>query len=318
MSLRSEWEWGWNTPLLLHPVLPPDSLLPAIRDFLATPLDRLDFASGEKILSVRLAALKTSRLGIRFERIQEALFLSHPETLDLRPGIVIPQRTEIDLLHRLRTWPEGWIHWEVAVKFYLALDRHGSADSHRWVGPSLQDTLGRKLHKIQSRQLPILEDPDVRRSLGIPEAAPIESLPLMRGIFYRPHDAGGETLRPDRVRPDGARGIWIPESKLAPWLERRALAVSSSAFHVFGDRREWLRATAIGTGTPLKDYLNSPLEGAIRSHFRTNTEGQEAPAPLHGTFTAPGAAELRVFVVDDGWADRAEAMLDRMRHEGRI
>ncbi len=93
---HAEWEWGWKTPLLLRFQAPR-----RVRDFLETPLEKIDLVEAEAGFSRRIAELRSSRIGMRFERVQEALFRTHPDTESLRTGLVIPGKTEIDLLHRL-------------------------------------------------------------------------------------------------------------------------------------------------------------------------------------------------------------------------
>ncbi|MBS1961390.1 MAG: DUF1853 family protein [Bdellovibrionales bacterium] len=320
----AEWEWGWKTPLLLRLSGPDGEAPPAVRDFLSTPLDRLALADAETTLAARIAELNTYRIGVYFERVQEALFRAHPDTTSLRTSLIVPGRTEIDLLHRIRALPGTAIHWEVAVKYYLGLDEGGATDPDRYVGPSLKDTLGVKMRTIFGRQLPILGDESVRANFGGPFGiAPEETVlrfPKVHGALYAPFRRRNEVRRPEAVAPDSARGAWCTYGELPEFLASVAGERGKDA-HVrwMRDRYDWLRETVRlerpEEETPLKDYLKSSLAARWESHF-TGSGGSLAD-PLHATIHGD-RRELRFFVVGDGWREAAVRKLETLRAESRI
>ncbi len=308
MDFRPEWEWGWNSPLLLRPSSFAGPLPAPVLDFLATPIEAIDFVSGSVALSDRLAELRTSRIGFRFERIQAALFQNHPHTASVRTNIVVPGKTEIDVLHRLRTWPEGWIHWEVAVKFYLGLDTGGCAEAARFVGPSLKDSLEKKMRVIERRQLSALQDPALRTTLGIADGERVYAAPYAKGVLFLPVDPGPEIRRPEGVSEFGSRGVWITLSRFPEWIAAQRDLDPVARIQLLEDRKDWIRTPKPGSGELLKDYLNSEGLRNLQSRFAADPDFP----PQQGSLRTQDS-EIRFFVVDDGWPKRAEAMVDRMQ-----
>jgi hypothetical protein len=301
---RAEWEWGWKTPLLLRFQAPN-----AVRSFLDTPLEKIDLPEAEACFSRRIADLKSSRIGMRFERVQEALFRNHPDTESLLTGLVIPGKTEIDLLHRLKSLPSVIIHWEVAVKFYLGLDECGSDDADRFVGPSLKDTLGRKSRTIFGRQLKVLEDPEVRRTyaeaFGITMQDRILTLPKVNGVLFHPFRGQTELHRPEVAAEGGQRGAWFEIDRLPDFLADLSSETGADTTRVrwLNDRRDWIREqTAViphpENETRLKDCLKSNLATRFQSHF---TGGGD---PIQGAVLRKSGNqenESRFFIVPSGW-----------------
>lgn len=316
---RAEWEWGWNTPLLLRfRETPP----PEVSDFLGTPLEGLTLERADRSFAGRVAELRTSRIGIRFERVQEALFRAHADTESLRPGLVVPGRTEIDLLHRLRSLPGTAIHWEVAVKFYLGLDDGGSADADRFIGPSLRDTLGLKSRAIFGRQLAVLDDPEVRLrhgdSFGISPDDRVIALPKVHGILFHPFRGRDEKVRPPEVAENGMRGAWVPHDQLDEFFESLS-PEAGTRVRWLRDRQDWIRdqnrvPAQAENESELNSWLNSSLATRLQSHFASGGE------PIQAVVLSPNPddSELRFFVVPKDWRDAAERGLETLRGESRI
>lgn len=303
---QAEWEWGWKAPLLFRL---PNS--PKTESFLDLPLEKLRLEKAEATLSENLRTLKTTRLGIRFERIQSALFQSHPDTADLQMGLVIPGRTEIDLLHRLHSFPGTVIHWELAVKFYLGLDPNGSSDPETFIGPSLKDTLGTKHRTVFSRQLSILKDPLVREKFGsefgISAHEEILALPKIHGILFDPFEGSIHVhtpKRPEFISPSSLRGVWLPIKRLEEFIETMAPTFSGSDspwVRLLDDRKDWIRVLRRseprpGSESSLKVFLNSPLKTRVQSYF----QGESAPIQC-AFFSKNTDEELRFFIVPDDW-----------------
>jgi uncharacterized protein len=318
----AEWEWSWKTPLLLHF---PNSAPPQILDFLEKPLEEIALGEAEASLEERLSTLKSSRIGIRFERIQEALIRAHPETESLRTGLVIPNRTEVDLLHRIHTLTDTLIHWEVAVKFYIGLDAGGADTADRFIGPSLKDTLGIKMRTIFGRQLAILHDSEVREkygeAFGIRSTDSIISLPKVHGILYLPYENLEETRQPPGVSEKGQRGAWMTIDALSAFVSLQLEKDATASLRWMVERREWIRDQAFVEAPAeleidLKLFLNSPLEARIQSYFAGNDE------PIHCALVTgkPGPKKdaLRFFIVPNHWPDAAERALETLKGQSRI
>ncbi len=317
LRYESEWEWGWKSPLLLFPssdFLSPITHLPlSVRTFLTTPLTELDLSRGEAFLSEKLAHLKTTRIGVKFERIQESLFTAHPDTESVRAGIQIPGITEIDLLHRLHSLPSTVIHWEVAIKFYLALDEGGSTDADRWVGPAGIDTLGKKMRAIRDRQLSVLKNPEIALKIGIPETDTILRLPKVHGILFTPWKSSSPILhgKPDSLPPgvtsDGLRGIWFHESHSGEFLSAARLEFPNARIFILHAHSEWIRShlKIEWIGTPPGTLEVSRDTTHLKNYFNTRPElspGSDSPGkePFQGIILDSGR-EIRFFCVpDDG------------------
>ncbi len=331
-DFSSEWEWGWKTPLLLFPSTDfsrgPDALPPAISALIAAPLDEFDLFRATQILAESFANLKTSRVGIRFERIQAALFRSHPATASLRTGIQIPEVTEIDLLQKIHALPGVVIHWEVAVKFYLAMDPDGSNDPDRWIGPSQKDSLGVKMRAVRDRQLAALSNPRHARAVGISEDEKLYALPKVHGVLFTPWKSGmpypSPTKNPPGVNPNGMRGIWFSESDSEKFLRERANRFPNDRIFILHDRKEWIRchrrAEWISRAGGMPEIFTEETNLKNHFNFRLKTlTGSDSPEkePFQGLIIH-GGEEIRFFCVPDSWADTAEGSLETLRARSRI
>jgi hypothetical protein len=308
---RPEWEWGWRSPLLCapDPRAPSLSLPDRFSDLLdPSLLDRIDLDEADRLLERSLAGLTTSRLGVRFERVQETLFRLHPATRSLRANLAIPGRTEVDLLQE--TVSGDLLHWEIAVKFYLGLDSGGSTDAGRWIGPGLRDTLGAKLRVIRERQLGALETLEGRRVVGLADDAPVRAFAKVHGILFRPLEStarpGASITLPAGVRAEAPRGLWAPLSTLGRALE--AISDTKPGFRLLSDRNRWIQDQRYVAGTPWESPTREFLES-----IRAAVLPEGRPVMI-----ASSREDLRLFVVPDDWASRAHAAVDTIRASGRI
>ena len=108
------------------------------------------------------------RLGRRFEHLLSALFDAIPDMRVLGHGIPIhagdQTRGEIDFLLSFR---HAIIHLEVALKYYAGVgDAADRLAPIRWVGPSTEDRLDRKINHLLTHQLPLSEDPGTLQVLA--------------------------------------------------------------------------------------------------------------------------------------------------------
>ncbi|MBC7385954.1 MAG: DUF1853 family protein [Cryobacterium sp.] len=293
-----------------------------------SPLENIDLTLAANFLTERLGLLKSSRIGLRFERIQEALFRAHPATSELRAGIVIPGRTEIDLLQKITSLPHVWFHWEVAVKFYLALDQEGSEDPDRWIGPTLRDTFGIKARTIFKKQLTILNEPEMRRLIGIQEEDSVIAAPYVRGILFLPwKKLQREQFAPPGLNPVGSRGFWVEESELADFKSSLQAKSPDGKFFYFTERNDWIRThdfTEIIENGP-----NLLIETRLSRPSKADLEMDLKFPPFQGTYVRSNGhqcegrggsrgEEIRFFCVPDGWLAKAERALESMRHLGRL
>jgi hypothetical protein len=177
-----------------------------------------------------LSALKTQRLGVRFE----ALLSFWLQDRDYHPFELLGQnvqqragtRTTGELDFVLRNHVTGALeHWEVALKFYLG---EGDYSPQQWLGMNRRDTLGRKLNHFASQQFLAqsfqAEPITVRRAilkgrLFWPSGQP-DPLHVM-GSWLNPHHLKGQWSGP--IPQDNGHdlaGTWRRASR-AEWITPR-------------------------------------------------------------------------------------------------
>lgn len=100
-------------------------------------------------------------------------------------------RGELDLILFDATQKE-YLHWEVALKYYLQVGLSGDHDN--FLGPSKRDFLGRKMKKLRQNQLPLSRHPQIRDRYGA-----IKSQVFLKGQLFYPH--GGSPVLPDMAEP---------------------------------------------------------------------------------------------------------------------
>ena len=121
---------------------------------------------------------------------------------------------EFDYVLRDRV-QERYVHLELAVKFYLAVERDGT---WQFRGP-IQDNWGRKLEQLPGHQLRLAAN-DASRAM-LRERFGIESLEtrqLIYGRLFLPfsHEASGVAL--DEMSPRAHLGRWLHCADLPRWL----------------------------------------------------------------------------------------------------
>ena len=237
-ALRAELRWCLLGPVLLSTDLPLLPLLPELSAW----LESADLTPQHHA---------PSRLGRRFEShwawalggLPGWQLLAHEQ--QLRHGGRTLGAPDLLARHGEAIW-----HIELAVKFYLC-QRGASGESlSDWVGPAGVDRLDRKLDRMRTHQLPLLERPEARdamRALGLP--LPTHRGAVLRGVLF---------------------SHWLQDHPRAAgrWCGLSALPEALSCARLL-HRREWLGASPAG---PL--LSGSALVDAV------TTEHQRGPAQL--------------------------------------
>ena len=117
------------------------------------------------------------------------------------------QRTlgELDFLIHNRTTNQT-VHLELAIKFYLAIQ----VDGHwQYPGPDPRDNWPRKLARLQSHQLPLIDRPETQAKLSRTwDIYQVRSQHLIHGMIFRPLEHPNAPL-PTTVNPSCRTGDWI-------------------------------------------------------------------------------------------------------------
>lgn len=111
-----------------------------------------------KDISIKVKVADTLRLGNYVEKLvaEHLKFDEHIEILEENLQIIDNKHTlgEIDCLLRKDRKP---IHIEIAYKFYVYDPTVGTSEIEHFVGPNRRDSLVLKLHKIKTKQFPLLQ-----------------------------------------------------------------------------------------------------------------------------------------------------------------
>jgi hypothetical protein len=293
-STLSLYEWVKSAPLLLpfRGRIPLSFFFPN-----GSPLEQSEFFQRFQahFLELRKNQRRLWRLGLEFEDAIHALLKSHPKISHVERGIECFPTGELDFLITLEDEPQFRLHIETAVKYYLCLDHGGSKDANRFVGASLQDSLGKKISKLENEQLRRFQDqPQLRSLIPLDEDTIVESTPWVNGmLFYSwiPEDGslsalGDELVFPKEVSPQHAKGFWF-RTKDSEHFRDRHPAPEWEIFPLFA-KQSWIRTTAAC------ERPESRLE------FREISPPSEQPQCF--LICGPQGARFRVFRVEDSWA----------------
>jgi len=193
------------------------------------------------------------------------------------------------------------VHWEFATKFYLLHAQQAGeasgvvAGEHAdcFVGPGLADTLGMKMNKILGRQLALGGHAAAQRQLPQPVDA---AQALIKGwLFYHPSDSPA----------DAAFGLSAAHCR-GFWCELAEFDTASAERFALLPRLRWLPPTQAN----IEDTLaQGELLSALRRHFEN--ESMPVLVALLALDEGQWLETTRVFVVPDGWKERAA---NRIRH----
>lgn len=186
-------------------------------------------------------------------------------------------------------------HWEVAVKFYLAMG--DTKNIAHWFGPNPSDTLRDKYQRLMTHQLQLLRYRQARQLLASRGWRVTQTRCLMKGRLFYPYkdqDGTNLTLAPE-INPDHERGWWIEEH------ESSALLSTNAIRFVVLPKQHWL-ATLDGTQSLVAFGLETLLE----------TVAQHSAGTLHiARIDQDTGIEIdRGFIVKQQWRQDVRKLLD--------
>ena len=165
------------------------------------------------------------KLGHLYEDALAVLLESTPRYDVLAQGLPIRQDAghtlgELDYLLRDLV-SERTIHLELAVKFYLAVETESGL---RLPGPDARDHYFRKLEKMRSHQLVLLDKVDKFRNL-LPEQfreKEVDVQQLVHGCIFN-HVRAARPAQAEFLNPNGRRGKWLHAEECADYFGEGAL-----------------------------------------------------------------------------------------------
>jgi len=165
------------------------------------------------------------KLGHLYEDALAVLLESTPRYDILAQGLPIRQDAghtlgELDYLLRDLV-SDRTIHLELAVKFYLAVETESGL---RLPGPDARDHYFRKLEKMRSHQLVLLDKVDKFRDL-LPEPfreQEIDVQQLVHGCIFN-HVQATAPVQAEFLNPNGRRGKWLHVGECAEYFGENKL-----------------------------------------------------------------------------------------------
>jgi len=236
------------------------------------------------------------RLGVHFEDIFDIYLRSFPQVTDLKSHIqIIEDKKTLGEADFLVCQNGTWRHLEIAIKFYLRVGRTGQMGDY--LGPSLTDSLDKKISHIENRQLKLLESDAAKRtlqSLGVDTT--VKSYAQVFGwLFYHVDD--DQSNIPDSIHPHHSRGRWLCVNELERFLDE----YPESVRFILPSRSEWL----------ISPSQIHEIAWSKRDLVNRAQNLFDRPQQLFIVLGEGCSRQLveRVFVVPESWLDRANAMI---------
>ena len=267
--------------LLSHSLCVQKEFLESDKKTLEAHLEDLD--KSPKPLLDFLATKNTHRLGHYFEALvyywlsvsERFEIITSNQPLRTSKGITIG---EVDVIvQNLGT--NKTEHWELAVKFYLALPRENET---LFIGPNANDYLHLKLQKLVEHQCEILKTEEgiqLLAELNIKEAKP--RLFVKGALYYHPKKK--YSVSPS-INPEHNKGWWIYYNEAQEFLQ-------DDWKFLLLHKKDWLSSVS------QNDHLLSKLDCLEL----IETELKESPRSLYIACFKNGELQSTGFVVHDNW-----------------
>lgn len=247
---------------------------------------------------LQLPSLKNHhRLGVHFEDLYKIHIKSFPQVTDLKSHIqIIEDKKTLGEADFLFCQEGVWLHIEIAIKFYLRVANTGQMSDY--LGPSLTDSLDKKINHIDNRQLKLLESEPAKRTLqklGIDKT--VKSFSQIFGwLFYHIND--DQSNIPNNIHPNHPRGRWLAVNELEHLLND----YPESVRFLIPSRSDWLISPSHINGVALskKGLLDRALDLIDR------------PQQLFVVLGEGRSRQLleRLFVVPESWLNQAHTLFE--------
>ena len=156
---------------------------------------------------------------------------------------------------------DAWLHLEIAIKFFLKVGKQGRLEDY--LGPSLSDSLDRKIQHLTNKQLKLFTHPAAKEQLtqrGIPHID--HCIAQVYGWLYY-HIEDTQPTIPSALNPHHSRGLWCVTNELPDYVA----SLPDSFEFLIPLRGEWLVSPVHQTGrtydkATLLNYFNKPSNEA--------------------------------------------------------
>ncbi|GAA3974609.1 DUF1853 family protein [Allohahella marinimesophila] len=320
-QLADEILWAASSPhMLVHPHYPPARSHALAQACAVAQSDASRDMRGELTTYAQTMVMRSHFLGVRFEQaFLAACRFFGPDTVCEANLQVAHEGQTLGEFDLLLNGPEGGVHQELAVKFYLGVP--GGGGHHIWFGPGQRDRLDLKLEALLQRQLRLSEDTsavDLLASLGI-VVSQVE-LVIKGYLFYPlastvslPESRSNELtsamlLIQDLLTPEHCRGYWVSQGNMA---QLRAFGDQWVILH----KHVWLQPVRMSADAALRfdrfvNHVEDYFARETVEQLNTAAErGLRSARPLMAVALrmADGVLveKVRIFITPDDWADRA-------------
>ncbi len=233
-----------------------------------------------------LSHQKDHRLGKYFETLWYFWLQkqSRYEIVETNLQLIIDGQTlgEMDFI-LFDTEQRCFLHWEVAVKFYL-----GVGDTRlqsNWHGPGRKDRLDKKFRHLIQRQCVISREPQVRDWL-LSKGIEIDNYQvILKGRLYYQGNPGLRAGAPAQSAQQHLRSFWLPLDAF------EALVDGSFRFRPL-----------IKEGWMAKVSTNSKSENWNKSELLEALSNKDIRLPLHVLSSKPLFSNCLFFIVDENWS----------------
>lgn len=252
-------------------------------------LQHLDEAPEE--LQERLDKQKDRRLGRYFETLWAFWLEKCPRFEVIEQNLALRDECktlgELDFLV-LDKVSGKYLHWEVAVKFYLGL---GDICEHtNWHGPGKKDRLDLKVEHLLNRQSVICQRPAVQKLLQEMGHHVDACGVILKGRLFYPYANRENGIMPVDANPRHLRSYWLTMSD----LQKKNAAANHEAKRFF---------PLVGYGWMASIPQDHKIEWLSMNELLKAINNGDFRLPLQLSCKQQEGGNERFFVVADHWAD---------------
>ncbi len=204
-NIQLQYEGFLNTPLLWK--------LKSFEELIQFEIPPADIASFDELTPGKI------RLGKLVERFVSCELRSNKSVSIISENLQIVENKitigEIDCLLR---YMNQLIHLEVCYKFYLYDKNLDKRESDKWIGPNKRDSLGKKIAKLKSKQLPILFHKETIRIL---EKINIDVAEIIQLVYFKAQLFVPYLRKPSllpEINNDCIKGFYIKKNELDQFI----------------------------------------------------------------------------------------------------